>query len=327
MVTKAILVGDLNADCAILRKQDKFPIGHSSQISAILTGPVEDKEQVIVDFSKAKKALKALIDGIGPDHRLIVAHTITSGDTASDASVENTPLPWSGNLPKDGVLNVNVPEGATLAMVLKQSLEDMVKSVSKMADMSMIDEQEFASNHPELVDAIAVLSTVDIEWQVGEEQQLLAPFDLGAVSRTFRYIHGLPNSSSWGCQMPIHGHLSVLQIRPNFMVDENMLLDWLPSHIHFIDRTSIIEDGAAPDTETTVRYATQQRGEFVLTYDQKDETMRVAAPTDTTIENIAEWFAIQMRARFGELGFKGKTFDLYVSEGLKKGCLLTSLVV
>lgn len=64
-------------DCAYLL-EDRI-VGDSFSPQIVLKGPVETEENVIVDFSKAKKLIKDAIDGpFGPDHKLVVTTGLAS---------------------------------------------------------------------------------------------------------------------------------------------------------------------------------------------------------------------------------------------------------
>ena len=133
----------------------------------------------------------------------------------------------------------------------------------------------------------------------------------------FRYTHGLPFSSSWGCQNLAHGHFSFIQTNAPHSHDQVQVIkkicDTL-NHVIFIQRDNIFHE----DDETiAIRYTTEVRGQFHGEFSKIDHKI-IILDTETTIEHLVHYVAV----RFREDLLAIHATQLYVSEGLSKGALV-----
>ena len=135
----------------------------------------------------------------------------------------------------------------------------------------------------------------------------------------FTYVHGLKNSTSWGCQNIAHGHKSWLLFVDGYgqavhLSDEFKLKieDYLDGRM-FIWRDNVVfEDNDI----IRIEYHTS-RGSFYLVID-KNHIKTHIIDTETTVEHLAEWFVTFFEEDVREMWKKGAT-SVYFSEGLVKG--------
>lgn len=261
-----------------------------------VTGKVEEKESVLIDFSKVKKQLKEFIDHkeTGFDHKLWFIPEYSEGSVIR--------------------IDENRVEIITPAVHLKMPA-NAVKVFNTKFDGSFIDtvEQEFdeyLTQH---------LKTAHADLDVSVKTKIIAqPFAQGSDYTMFRYIHGLKNSSSWGCQNHSHGHLSFAEFEwkplkelPNKMaaLDAVRVLD----NTLFIFRENIVAEN---DDYIQIEYTTC-RGTFWAQYNKGLMKCQILE-TETTIEHIVNWFVEKNRTLLEMTG----VHRVYISEGLAKGAMV-----
>lgn len=318
-----LIFNDLTCvDHAYINKEGRI-VGGSFMLSVILTGEVQEGEEVVIDFSKGKKQLKAAIDDhfAGFDHKLWLCnetheHTnvFTNDDGKSPAEVEIvTPL-------------------VTLLVT-----PDAVRYVDANYDRLDQLENAFALylNGVLNADAVKINDKDEIE-TVGKMRYTtkckLSPMPVSIGDATFfafRYAHGLPNSSSYGCQNIAHGHLSYFMLLDEnhkpmpyqaFSQGRGMAQHMLDLACHFDDtyfvhRANVthLPNGNQPE-DIKVHYQTE-RGYFSAHFKGKGNKI-VVLDTDTTIEHLIEHMKPSFEM-FKEIGAK----YLMVSEGLSKGAI------
>ena len=142
----------------------------------------------------------------------------------------------------------------------------------------------------------------------------------------FDYMHGLPRSTSWGCQFIAHGHLSFVQLlrdaageRASLYRDEPEDLELAADIAQSLNNTYIVNRAYYWQAKGTdfIRYTSRDRGVFSL-HAAGDNLSLVFLDTETTIENIAAYVERVWRKRLSACGITA----LYLSEGLQKGCLV-----
>jgi len=267
-------------DHGILTKEG-IVVGGSYMLSVVVDGdvPEDDPEQVVIDFSKCKKLIKACIDDNenGFDHKLWVDPKycdLTIVDGRYNIRTESTVL----ELPQDGVKIINHDN---LLLQMNQQIQDYLSSYYPTIDIKTIS----------TISALA-------DDQPGPNKQ----------RRYFNYVHGLKNSSSYGCQT-VHGHTSYYEYTTNG--DDVTAPDY--SNIVFIFAENIVENVHW----LTIVYITPARGYFKFSilkdkYAAAGIAIRII-PTETTIEHLVNIIAND----FGD--DISKITSLVTSEGLQKG--------
>lgn len=273
------------------------PRGGSLHFSAIVTGNVDDHEAVVVDFSKIKKSIKSIIDDNehGFDHKLWVPDSYNTKYKEIDVYEEG------------GDIQISTPSFNTICptnAVRFVSFDDIDVGITAHL------QTELELIYPKI--GIKVISDIT--------EDNFAPDSMRHCSIEFRYVHGLKNSSSWGCQNINHGHLSWLAI-----CDKNNQGIWISkrwysqlkaeiNNAHFVWRDNILEDDGHG---IKVGYESQ-RGWFESTYNQRGKLHIL--DTETTVENLAQWFVNKYRDELTSGEFKEKgAYSVWLSEGLTKG--------
>lgn len=284
-------------------------IGGSFLPSFKVRGDVDPQESVVVDFSTIKKDIKAAIDHkeIGFDHKLWIIPGYSNCDWREDEGqlIIDTPA-----------VSLEVPANA-VKFVESDGLSYGSHNAGRWFQAFL--ERELRVKYP----------SVSIECRNSESAVAALP-DENCVM--FRYVHGLKDSTSWGCQNVAHGHLSFIQA-----VDEQN--NGLPLHMvkklahelndtTFVFSQNLVNDPQLPrgqrvtleDTggrQVRVCYTTD-RGQFYMGL-KPDMNKVVILDTETTIEYLVNFAAKRLRQLLGEGGPK---FSIYVSEGLSKGAYL-----
>lgn len=304
-------------DCALCRNQ--FVIGRTFRVAVNITGRVEDEEQVVIDFSAAKKMLKQFIDDgdIGLDHKLILftedyPNIVTEYENGT--SFIDTDY-FELDLPNDAYKLI---EGDSISNSIEAYLGTMLSQ-------QMSQHYGFEVRCQVLVSETPILSVF--------ENNFPNNFDfLDAVQAEFTYVHGLKNSSSYGCQNIAHGHTSYILLQP-----KNELTHDIKVHLrNFMwDMTSCpivfttVENCTLDDTGThTIQYESKHRGEFNMvvkpeTMSKRFKVIMLDAP-DTTVENLVDYMVNCLREHWNpKLGVLEDYIEtVYVSEGLSKGALV-----
>lgn len=282
-------------------------VGSSVSPKFIVSGEVTGDESVVVDFSKIKKKIKALIDDndSGYDHKLWLFSN--SNVKPYDVSLLNTNKGMARI--KTSHLDLTLPV---------DSLRVIDSPCSNMLEAGVLDSTVE-------VDIESYLTSSLSKEYPGIQVQCKLSFD-GASMDTgtqgaewFRYVHGLKDSSSWGCQNNSHGHLSYMQLL-NSSIDwahvDHPLLRRIASQFNgsvFINKENVIANN---ESEVRIEYTSRDRGVFIASYDKR-KIKTCVIPTETTIEYLVEHIKKEW---WDELKNCGAT-HLAVSEGLTKGAV------
>ena len=280
--------------------------GRSYHASFTVSGEVDEtNEKVVIDFSKIKKLIKSIVDDHteGFDHKLWVSmHNIKPG--SNFLKTENVLLTLPCNAFKlfeeDSHLNISTAE-TEIAQHVQYKLH----------------EQGFP------VDVTCMLNTDPLF------------IHAGGVYSTFSYVHGLKDSSAYGCQNLAHGHLSYLQLLPRLdtfrpRVDPISVEEAVsPKGVHTIcaeickdlDNTVFVfaENVTSPigSSLVEVEYMSQSRGEMLGTFINSPVQKVVVLETETTVEYLAEY----INAKYSEVLKEAGVDRFIVSEGLSKGVM------
>lgn len=257
--------------------------GMSINVSAVVAGEITGDEHVVVDFSKAKKQIKSTLDEL-VDHRLWIINgwskvkTIT--DVIEDKRVIITTDELVVELPTDAIVQINVAEGTESTLnniVIQSALSTLVSTVTKWNVQIMIDNQ----------------------FHVIAMQE-------GSNTAGFTYVHGLKDSSSFGCQNIAHGHLSLITGRlPQEVLQE----------VASLLNDKVLANVANKGEKYDIEYTTEQRGYFGLSLTNKDLILWM--DTETTCEYIAKFIGDKIKTGYPEI----ENGMFYISEGLTKGVI------
>lgn len=287
--------------------------GGSVNPSFYVTGSVTADENVVLDFSSGKKVLKGWIDDNdnGYDHKCWIVRGVSNFDSIYDVAERRRRDDWDflcSDQEPNKILTVSTrrliitaPKSAFRFVLNNQGFPDVYSAVE--TDMKLWLE----SKMPDFA--------INVRMCANPVPSTIKPYQL------FRYVHGLKNSSSWGCQNIAHGHLSYIDCETPKDVDPEFKEQILKSIAKTLDNTIFIsaENYTKSEHFHEIRYESQTRGEFSM-------EMPVAHPfhkfvvleTETTIEHIIEFVAARYKTQLKSI----KATRLFVSEGLSKGALI-----
>lgn len=266
-----------------------------------VTGIVEDIEQVVIDFSTVKRYLKDLIDNkkTGYDHKLWYIRGFSNAVILEDN------------------------EGVMLTSVASQI--KIPKNALRIFDTQWDPSKMFSNNvETELSEYLtknlsSLFPDTQIHISVKLQDTPIIPLENGWM---FKYSHGLKNSSSWGCQNIAHGHLSFIDFE-FYNPTKAQLYTHGPSLFSimyemdcgvFIWRDNVIQE---TDDNISISYTTK-RGTFSACYNKHKNNV-IVLDTETTIENIADWFCKKHKHTLISAGIS----RVFISEGLSKGAVIT----
>jgi len=287
--------------------------GGSVNPSFHVTGAVSSQENVVLDFSSGKKLLKEWIDDNdnGFDHKCWIIRGVSNFDSVYAVEDKQGISDWDylvSDQDPDRLLTVSTrrliitaPKSAFRFVMNTAQISDVYRAVE--AEMKLWLESKMSE------------FKIDVRMCANPVPSTIKPYQL------FRYVHGLKNSTSWGCQNIAHGHLSYIDVDVPREVDQEFKEQILKSIAKTLDNTIFIsaENYTRSEDFHEIRYESQTRGEFSM-------EMPVARPfhkfivleTETTIEHIIEYVAAAFKPQLKSL----KATKLFVSEGLSKGALM-----
>ncbi len=268
-----------NLDCSYI--DDKGIIHGSSQLlTCYMTGETTESESVVLDFSKGKKQLKSIIDDKekGFDHKLVIFEDSLCGIQKLNKNYVKITSPH---------LELEIPKNAIKQCKSFNCITDLVNS-------------EMQRLYPKL----------KLECKI--ESNLKGTGTDGFV-KYFNYVHGLKDSSSFGCQNIAHGHLSFVEvfgIYNGVKVSDTRTADDIAAFLNdsiLINRKNIIEEN---NGYIIIQYKSCNRGTMKAIIKQPHKI--IVLDSETTIEFITDFISKRF---FNQL--KGKI--LRISEGLQKG--------
>ena len=291
-------------------------VGGSYNPSFLVSGKIDPVEKVVVDFSTIKKTLKKLIDhnDTGFDHKCWVIEGMSKCKIEVDGSVVTD-------------YSLLDSDHFNTTAVVKITTQSLIMTAPKNA-FKFIPKLDGYENY-------CIESSG--KWFERYLNELFAPDNITVVCNNnvhihtyldtddhpaayFTYVHGLKDSTSWGCQNLAHGHLSFIQLQSTSgaEVERELALKIADD----LDRTVFINSAnIVPSTEpneersTTIRYTTP-RGEFMGLYREHMNGHKVRVlDTETTIEFLIDYIRTTYAAELNAAGVSG----LFVSEGLSKG--------
>lgn len=301
MKTSTMFLRDITClDHAFIEKDGSI-VGGSYHVDVEVEGIIDEAEQVVVDFSSIKKTLKALIDDkvFGYDHKLWVIpgysdYTLKLNEVSE---IVETPAMTLGH----SIYSVREFKNA-FSGSLKETIE-------KELQVHLFNNLRHSVG--EFIHSVRV--------KINEEATGRHPNHV-----PFRYVHGLKNSSSFGCQSLSHGHLSFVewthtdQFKPDCFSCQSGV-QHLMQAISYLDNAILVKRENIRAWEgnlLTIGYESE-RGEFWAEYNT-ERCKVVVMDCETTIENITNWFAEHFK---GALEM-AHVDSLFISEGLSKGATI-----
>lgn len=301
-------------------------VGGSFNPSFLIGGETDPVEKVVVDFSTVKKDVKHAIDdhknsNAGFDHRL----WIIEGYTQAYVEVDGEQVDISGKT------KYEIDEKALYSPKVRIDITTPHMVLSLPGDAVRFFK---APNHS--VEAIGTVFERYLEEKLTKLYPNIGLFvrcynttanhtltDSANRGSYFTYVHGLKDSTSYGCQNNSHGHLSFIQLfdgdmgnlttaNPDLLLLQNKIASDLDKTI-FIRKENIV---GKSKTNANIAYTTK-RGLFTASY-KKDQNKITVLDTETTIEFLADYVA---ETYADELSSARCTY-LTVSEGLSKGAFV-----
>ena len=280
--------------------------GYSANIGAEISGPLNGAENVVIDFSTAKKEIKAFIDGPnGPDHKLCAPMGSLAYGPGGNGIVGNRPTyQCSVSLPSERVwlYEIGFPNETAIALVSAQLQQDINK--------------HFEQKYPGI--KFKLIFDYNISPYAADTYRTACPFS---------YTHGLSNSTSWGCRNIAHGHRSFVSLdyQDGNFDNLNIYHRKIAEIAAYLDNSYILGQDTLREIDPTFsiktfRYTDVSNNNYSISfptnpkYNSKCVTLTQDQPT---IENIAEFVADKF-LRGDE--FKGCVFK--ISEGLSKGAVI-----
>lgn len=322
-------------------------VGGSINPDFIISGKIDEHEQVVVDFSAIKKQLKAAIDHnvYGLDHKLWLIEGYSDCKVYFQEHIDHTTndpvfVPdWSTFFDLDFKrmdemratkilicshnISLVLPLDAVHFVLAKNVNQTKLSNTSNNSLVQDFNKymSEYISYYLHTYFAYVGVYNVEIETRIRVIAHTMHTET--TVVENFNYAHGLKNSTSFGCQQPCHGHLSYMQVLgDNMDYHIRNSLHKLVSrydNVVFINEEDIIENNGE---WCSIEYSTEQRGEFFAAFRVGDEAHRIVIiDIDTTIENIIEHVVANNREVVNELIDYGAT-HLCISEGLSKGAIV-----
>lgn len=291
-------------------------IGGSFNPCFIVTGKVDPVEHVVVDFSNVKKTLKALIDDreTGFDHKLWVLTQVSNAEVSvGETSVSITTPCTTMELPRNAVKFLHTALDYTKEEVGKE-FESYLNTEMRAAypGVGISVEVHNAARHQLMTLSDPLMENLD--WAI----------------QSFSYVHGLKDSTSWGCQNIGHGHASFVQI---FFLDElpappgketsedpyallTSIGDYLDRTI-FVNHSNVVSFGDPEEWWINLEYSTPERGTFRAGYNTRLQKVCVLE-SETTVEHLVD----HVVSLFGDRLRKSGVSKLFLSEGLSKGAMV-----
>lgn len=260
--------------------EDGRVIGGSYFPHVTVKGKVTEDENVVIDFSKGKNLIKQAFDDI-MDHKIWVI------EGYSNATVENDIFTPENYLITTPVMTSSIPKWRVFQMKNSDTFNKLIQEYLAERGLDVDVEVEMSEN---------TFSTQD--------------------NNTFRYSHGLKNSSSQGCKNPNHGHLSFIELEGSNeykkLKVKNKIIEDLDKVI-FIYRDNIIYE----DSDIIKIGYIVNKENFKNTY-LKNGNKIIISDEETTAENLINLIANRYSKELKE----ANVTKLYLSEGLQKGSII-----
>lgn len=277
-----------------------------------VSGTPDPVEKVVVDFSTIKKDLKSAIDGHnfninknGFDHKVWIIEGYSN----------ITEVRMMGNMVTDNEVTIVTPN---LTITLPG---DAVKMIARVGDATPAYTAEYIGLafeayvlhhleqlYPDIKVGVKCINTEHIHASTNEVKR---------NAYRFRYVHGLKDSTSYGCKNIAHGHSSFISSDS----DPNGLLELIARELDntlFI-RSDNIKQVIHGQNENTITIGYDSpRGLFEMVANIQAHKI-VVLNTETTVEFLAQY----VKERYGSLMKTSDMESFCISEGLSKGAVET----
>lgn len=292
-------------DCAYVDDKGNI-VGASYNVDAIVTGELNGEEAVVEDFGTSKKRIKALIDGPGPDHKLVLYNGWSEVSVYhNDSLISLTDLEALSGQTQIRVVcdqDISLPRNA---LCIVDHTVDVDTCLAGYID-------RLTSTGFTKVTSCLNTDVVPLSMKMLDEDVVTSD------PHMFRYVHGLQHSTSYGCQNIVHGHLSYVQLfyanvadRDSDDIGARDILNLLDNkYLANANEVQLFEEG----TGSALSY-TKDRGYFRLECPVDNITL---FPYESTIENIATFLCNELRQSLNAQ----KVVGFAVSEGLTKGSMV-----
>lgn len=304
-----LFVDGFNIDCSIWLEGTQLPMGISRSIIAYITGDLIDEEQVIIDFGTVKKRIKKAIDD-NLDHKCLIQYKPKDGEGVFDYYIPDNIIECSTDQ-ATGFVQVPYDFGyETGTSKIRYTLEDYLTILK--SEIAILGNKITRDSKGEY----------EVDLQLVTHTTMTTPLK-NAFNYNFSYVHGLPTSTSTPCQFALHGHSSIVSIKPLFRVDDsvlkiildNILNNGSPYFNIFCDKM----------LKGVYTHVAKDRGVIIIDYATIPENWVHAIGKHSTIENIVQWLGSRIAEEFRHVDnnrYKGERFDLYVAEGTTKGAII-----
>lgn len=288
--------------------------GGSFNPNFIVSGKPNPIEKVVVDFSTIKKDIKKYIDQHiwdiyqnGFDHKLWIIEGFSAYEKIdileTKTTKKGTTKQWL--LIKTPAIEISLPADA-VRFISKTDEKDIpaynLEYIGKKFQQHV--QTYLEQQYPNIEIEVHCVNTFDLHKTFSKAKPYI-----------FHYVHGLKDSTSYGCQNIAHGHRSFIHAETNLFGDvflEKIAKDL--DHSIFIRAENVI---SADDQWLTIGYKTPLRGKFHMKINTEKHKV-IILPTETTIEFIVNF----IKNYYERKNFKrGGISTIYVSEGLTKGSL------
>ena len=275
-------------------------VGGSVSPTMFVTGDVDPVEAVVVDFSTVKKEIKHIIDAkySGFDHKLwiIEDYSVCEVFDHKDGTLTiTTPL-----------LNIQAPKDAF--KFIKNPFFRSGKLESYRTAVTDQLEEEIMAGLEEDHKGANIHVSLDLE------DVFTGNVRMNTDMVPFRYVHGLRNSTSWGCQNVAHGHLSYLAAYSDNPLEASIVLSRIASDL---DKSVFAWEKNVTRADSGMYIIDYETGRGKFSMQLKSSRMLKVLKTETTVENLATFVADIYKDELKKAGVR----MLFVSEGLNKGAV------
>lgn len=275
-----------------------------------VSGTPDPVEKVVVDFSTIKKDIKDAIDRHsfnadenGFDHKVWIIEgysNVTAIRVAMDISAHST-------------VTITTP---TVSLTVPS---DAVKIIPQITDVS----PSYTADYIGLAFEAQVqrqlekkYPNINIKVRCTNTEHIHTPtLNVARNAYRFRYVHGLKDSTSYGCNNIAHGHGSFISSEN----DPSGLLELIAKEL---DNTLFVRSDNVrlyESTDDTIHLAySTPRGRFEMTANIAAHKI-VVLNTETTVEFLAQY----VKERYGSLMKTSGMSSFCISEGLSKGATET----
>ena len=255
-------------------------IGGSYFPNVTVRGKVTEDENVVIDFSKGKSLIKDAFDDI-MDHKVWIIEGYSNAEISED---KHNPDNYLITTP---ILESSIPKWRVFLMKKTDTFSNLIQEYLFENGLDVHVEVEMSEN---------TFSTQN--------------------NNTFRYSHGLKNSSSLGCKNMNHGHLSFIELESKNEYKKlkilNKILDELNNVVFIYGDNIVFEDSETIEIAYTVKNESF-RNKYL-----KSGHKIIVSDEETTAENLVNLIYKKYEKELRD----AEVTKLFLSEGLQKGSIV-----